>query len=759
MGDFLEFSNVVQEVRGAMHPGRLKLQSHDVIFKNMKTGKVDHFNADDIETTQWLMRAKGHCLKIKLNNNTIHRYDGFKEGEFDKLSSFVKNFYKTDLEKQDLSLRGWNWGKSKFDAGSLEFEIGGKTGFEIPLSNVSHTTANKNEVTLEFHQNDDAAVSLMELRFHVPGEKGDDNEIPAVEEFHSNILAKADIIQAIGESIATFAEVQCLTPRGRYDIKIYPTFLQLHGKTFDYKIPYTTVLRLFLLPHKDNRQMFFVVSLDPPIKQGQTRYPFLILLFSKEDECTLELTLSEEELNEKYEGKLQKEMTGPEYEIVSRVMKALVNRKITVPGSFSSHHGASCVGCSYKASLGILFPLERGFIFVHKPPIHIRFDEITNVNFARSTGSTRSFDFEVNTKAGTAYTFVGVEKDEYGKLYDFVTAKKLRVKNIDKQSQQSGTYDDILGSDSDNEGNHDAYMERMKAEAKERDQDDDDDESSEDSDYNPDIDQCSDVELEYDTDATSSATPSEDEGGNAASSSSDKDMTEEERKKRREEKELKRKKKHKAKKAKKAKTIKEPGTRKPRKKGKAKKDPNAPKRPQSGYFLWLNENRSRIKEENPDAGVADVAKIGGAEWGKITDKSEWDEKAKQAKEVYKQQMEEYLANKPDSDSDDNTENTPKKKKKTKTKSPKKNEESKGGSGANYKSKEFLDDDSSSSSTDSDDKPLKPKKTRSKHKEDGSGDDSPAGELPSEEEILSSPAHSEKDAKESESEAGSDSDSE
>ena len=47
--------------------------------------------------------------------------------------------------------------------------------------------------------------------------------------------------------------------RGRYDIKIYPKFLQLHGKTFDYKIPYTTILRFFLLPHKDDKFMFFVV--------------------------------------------------------------------------------------------------------------------------------------------------------------------------------------------------------------------------------------------------------------------------------------------------------------------------------------------------------------------------------------------------------------------------------------------------------------------------------------------------------------------
>lgn len=80
---------------------------------------------------------------------------------------------------------------------------------------------------------------------------------------------------------------------GRYDIKVFQTFFQLHGKTFDYKIPMSTVLRLFLLPHKDTRQMFFVVSLDPPIKQGQTRYHYLVLLFGIEEETSLELPFTE----------------------------------------------------------------------------------------------------------------------------------------------------------------------------------------------------------------------------------------------------------------------------------------------------------------------------------------------------------------------------------------------------------------------------------------------------------------------------------
>ena len=62
------------------------------------------------------------------------------------------------------------------------------------------------------------------------------------------------------------------------------------------------------------------------------------------------------------------------------------------------------------------------------------------------------------------------------------------------------------------------------------------------------------------------------------------------------------------------------GGAKKRKKG-TKKDPNAPKRPMSAYFLWLNENREQIKSDNPGASVADIAKKGGELWRELKDKS------------------------------------------------------------------------------------------------------------------------------------------
>ena len=84
----------------------------------------------------------------------------------------------------------------------------------------------------------------------------DENEDPALS-LCERVLEKADVIQAKGSAITQLFKVQCLTPRGRYDVRIYPTFLHLHGKTFDFKLTYTSIIRLFLLPHKGNFFPFY----------------------------------------------------------------------------------------------------------------------------------------------------------------------------------------------------------------------------------------------------------------------------------------------------------------------------------------------------------------------------------------------------------------------------------------------------------------------------------------------------------------------
>lgn len=729
--DVLEYNDIYLLVRGALNDGRLKLHKGGVIFRANKTGKVDQVAYADIESVQWMRVARGFELKVSLTNGVQFKFEGFKESDFDQLSAFMKKHFLIDVEEVDLSVKGWNWGVAKFKGSSLAFEVDEKPAFIVPLKDVSQATTGKNEVTLEFHQHDDAQICLMEMRFYIPATTDGSTEDP-VKHFHEQVLQKADIIQATGDAIVTLPDVACLTPRGRYSMKVFPSFLQLHGKTYDYKIPYTSVLRLFLLPHKDQRFMFFVVSMDPPIKQGQTRYPFLIIQFEKDEEFDVKLNLAEQELNEKYEGKITQEMSGPIYEIVSRLMKAVIGRRITVPGTFKSHAGISCITCSYKAGSGMLYPLERGFIFVHKPPVHVRFDEISSVNFARvqgGGGSSRSFDFEVETKSGATYVFSSIEKEEYIKLFDFVSGKNLRIKNTGKNKGSSAKYEDELMAGSD-EDTHDAYLAQVKAEGAERDEDDSDSsEGDSDVSFAPESGaEDQDIREEFESD------PSSSESGSGS----------EQEEKPKLKKEMEKKKKSPEKKRKSS----EPSTSKPpkkkakvaaekpegNKKKKAKKDKDAPKRPMTAYMLWMNDIRAKIKEDNPGISVTELSKKAGEMWKTVGDKTKWQEKAQEAKKKYEEDMKAYKAkkaNEPDDKSEE--ESKPKKKgavkefmdkkkenNKKKTSSPRKS-----GDSQKFKSAEFVETDDSSSENEGDKakskaKPkakAKPEKAKSKKDSD------------------------------------------
>lgn len=690
----LEYTDVSIESRGLMVPVRLKLSDQGISYRNVKTGKVENLNSSEIEVVNWQRLGGSYGLRIFTESGNLFRFGGFKDSEQSKLEKFFKNTYGKTMSEKEFSVKGWNYGAAKFEGAVLSFDVGSMPAFEVPLNHASGCTTGKNEVTLEFHQHDDAAINLMEMRFHIPTSElaGDD----PVESFQQRVMAKASVITATGDALAIFREVQCLTPRGRYDIKVYPSFIQLHGKTFDFKIPVTTVLRLFLLPHLDQRQHFFVVSLDPPIKQGQTRYPYLILLFSGDDSDTLELPLTEEELQEKYEGRLEKEMSGPQFELISKMFRGTCNRKIITPGNFMGHSGTPAISCSYKAAAGYLYPLERGLIYVHKPPVHIRFDEISSVNFARSGSTTRSFDFEVEVKNGVINTFSSIEKGEYNRLFDYVNQKKLRIKNRGKM-EMGGRKDDFADSDADEP---DPYMRRVREEAKERD-DDDEEDSSEDEDFAP-GEEGSDVAEEYD----SYAGDSSESGGDSEAGS------EEGEKKKKEKKERKPK----------SKTVSE----KPRKRRvKKERDSQKPKRPQSAYFIWLNEHREVIKKENPGISITEISKVAGQKWRTMEDKTEWEKKAAEAKRDYEEAMKEYKAS---SGFGGSSPSKSKSKKSVVSVSP-----TKAGSGGGFKSKEFIEDDSSSGDESDEDKPLKKKvkneesdddKPLKKAKKDESDDDKP-----------------------------------
>merc|ERR1711935_1003343 len=338
-------------------------------------------------------------------------------------------------------------------------------------------------------------------------------------------------------------------------------------------------------------------------KQGNSRYPFIICLFDKDQTIDLELELEEAELATKYDNKLQRKMSGATYEVVSRLMKAVTSRKITVPGSFKSEQGSSCISCNYKAQIGVLFPLERGFMYLHKPPIYIRFDEIDNVNFARESTKNRSFEFQVEAKTGTKYVFGTIDRSEYTSLFDFAKSHGLTIRNIGASHKELTNNPDDLSSEDDN---IDHYVAGIKDDL--NNQYDEEDES----------------------DAAGRSTDSEDRDMDASDNpkSPRKDKKKKERKRS-------------GTGGDQAGSSKEPV----KKRKKKTKVEGMPKRPMSSYFFFIGEIRKQVTADNPKMNLTETTKLLGQKWKALTaeEKLPYEEKATQDKVRYQKAMDEFKA--------------------------------------------------------------------------------------------------------------------
>uniref|UniRef100_A0A7N0U7J4 HMG box domain-containing protein n=1 Tax=Kalanchoe fedtschenkoi TaxID=63787 RepID=A0A7N0U7J4_KALFE len=79
------------------------------------------------------------------------------------------------------------------------------------------------------------------------------------------------------------------------------------------------------------------------------------------------------------------------------------------------------------------------------------------------------------------------------------------------------------------------------------------------------------------------------------------------------------------------------------KEGKAEVDPNKPKKPASSYILFSKEARKNLQEERPGVNNATLSALISVKWKEITDeeKQRWNDKAAQAMDAYKKEMEEY----------------------------------------------------------------------------------------------------------------------
>merc|ERR1711977_258210 len=420
------------------------------------TFTLDHSN---IGGAQWSRAAKGYEVKILLRNSGVVQLDGFSQEDFERISKVFKNWYSTNLEHTEHALRGWNWGKGEFGKAELQFNVQNRPAFEIPYSEISNTNlAGKNEVAVEFAlpaNGDDTGTNgalggargkgkkagggkdqLVEMRFYIPGvttkkealegedaasdAEGVEEETNAANLFYDTLMDKAEIGEVAGDTFATFLDVLHLTPRGRFDIDMYENSFRLRGKTYDYKIQYDNLKKFMILPKPDDLHFMICIGLDPPLRQGQTRYPFLVMQFKKDEEVTIDLNMTEELMKEKYKDKLEPRYESPLHQVVTQVFRGLTGKKVNQPAKdFRSHHQQSGIKCSIKASEGFLYCLEKAFMFVPKPATYIQFDQIEYIVLSRVGGAvsaSRTFDITVQMKGSVVES---QERDGRGQFCSF----------------------------------------------------------------------------------------------------------------------------------------------------------------------------------------------------------------------------------------------------------------------------------------------------------------------------------------------------
>lgn len=541
------------------------------------------------------------------------------------------------VDEASTALSGHNWGKVDVDGASAVFRVGGKPAFVMPLPDVAQVQQGRDEVILQFPVDDTAAFeredTLVEVSFHIPKDCPDfrpdgadgatDGDVPtanASKAFFDLVSKFTDAGAAAGDAIVTFDSIGVLVPRGRFDVELYQSSLKLVGQAQDFRVQYDSILRIFVLPKAHSSQVLVAICLDPPIRKGQTYYNTILCQLTSDEDITVKLDITDEALAAKNEkgAKLTREMTGSGPDVFARVLRGLSGAKLTRPGAFKDAEGEGhAVRCSYKADDGYLYPLERAFFYVQKPPLLMAYDDVDSVEFMRqSAGITaaKTFDLAVRMRGGQDHVFRGIPRSEWTNLFEWIQAKKLRVENFKEAQRGPGagpvSYADGLGGVDPGFAGLDA-------------QGDDDmgsgDEEEEDADFAASESSSSDDESDSDDDEEGGAkiVPEEAEKPKA--------------------------------KAKKRPAADEGGDEPKARKKRAKKDKDAPKKALSAFMFFSNDKREQVKADNPGIAFGEVGKKLGELWkaASAEDKAPYEAKAEEDKKRYAADMEAYRAKKGD----------------------------------------------------------------------------------------------------------------
>jgi structure-specific recognition protein 1 len=355
-----------------------------------------------------------------------------------------------------MAFRGLNYGQLRLEEETkLQLLHRNQPVFSLNYETISNSTINKHDIIIETTAddlgNDDC---LCEIRLHVEepkeereeaeGQRMEEEEEPkaeesAVEKIYKHIVERAKIGEFAGESIATLLDVNLAVPRGKYTIDFYQKSIRFHGMTFNYNVEYRNITKGFILPMTNEAQVSVVLQLnkDRPIYQGQTVYRYIVVQIKKEIEVDIKTKLNPELLEKAPHLKdLQQEYAGPQFQVFVDLLHATGSISLIQPGShYKSKQGQPCVKANIKAQPGWLYMLKQSIIFIPKPVLYFRVEDIFAAEFHRINAANKQFDLKVSIRdEKKEVEFLGIERGELDSLVEYFRARQVKV--IMEQTEQ-----------------------------------------------------------------------------------------------------------------------------------------------------------------------------------------------------------------------------------------------------------------------------------------------------------------------------------
>eukprot|EP01056_Protomagalhaensia_sp_Gyna25_P001587 Protomagalhaensia_sp_Gyna_25__1586@NODE_1817_length_1504_cov_49_643003_g1492_i0_p1_GENE_NODE_1817_length_1504_cov_49_643003_g1492_i0NODE_1817_length_1504_cov_49_643003_g1492_i0_p1_ORF_typecomplete_len311_score78_90Rtt106/PF08512_12/1_8e04Rtt106/PF08512_12/1_2e21Phage_int_SAM_5/PF13102_6/0_32RNA_pol_3_Rpc31/PF11705_8/0_5DNA_pol_phi/PF04931_13/13_NODE_1817_length_1504_cov_49_643003_g1492_i05191451 len=278
----------------------------------------------------------------------------------------------------------------------------------------------------------------MEIRFVVPQpEEGDAADL--AEGMKTEILDASGLASSASDAIVAFEYKQCSMPPGRFSVQVFQSFLKLHGKSLAFTVHYDNVSALFLLPSSAGTYSNLLLQLTNPLRKGQTKYPAVIVQLDDKKEIDVQLNATPEEITDwaSRVPEIKQSLTAIECEVAGYLLRAITKKNIIGPSDFRGSTDYPCFRCSQKTSNGLFYPLQSLFVFIPKPVIIVRFEDVASVDFGRTQGSqTRLFEFQLSLKNGSEVEFSSVDRQELQPFRDFLASKGLKTRSRSKDREE-----------------------------------------------------------------------------------------------------------------------------------------------------------------------------------------------------------------------------------------------------------------------------------------------------------------------------------